>query len=500
MSTFGTAVPNLFVQENRFLSAQPERTPLPLFDASRPLLPSPFWEGHENAIACYWKAWELAFGNLRQPPPGSPLIANFIDTAFNNATFMWDSAFMTMFGRYGHRAFPFQHTLDNFYARQHRDGYISREIRIADGSEAFERYDLASTGPNVLPWAEWEYYRAFGDKARLAAVFPVLAAYTQWFRNYRSWPDGTYFSCGLGTGMDNQPRQPRGYDHGWQHGHMAWIDITLQQIFAEKILLQMAAELGRTGDAADFAEETTRLTRIVNDLLWDEETGFYFDRFRDGRLSGVKTIGAYWALLARAVPPHRLARFIAHLENPAEFNRPHRVPSLSADHPEYDLRAGDYWRGGVWAPTNYMVLRGLTCAGADTLAHAIGLNHLQNVVSVFEETGTVWENYAPESSAHGDPAKPDFVGWTGLSPVAILLEYVLGLRPDASRNELVWDIRLTEAHGMESYPFGTGTTLHLRCAARRSAAEEPRIEISGNRPVTLICRWNGGEKTVAFQP
>jgi hypothetical protein len=81
-------------------------------------------------------------------------VSNFIDTAFNNCLFMWDSAFILLFaryrthththtartarteyafvlmnavaspaGRYGSRAFDFQRTLDNFYAKQHPDGY-----------------------------------------------------------------------------------------------------------------------------------------------------------------------------------------------------------------------------------------------------------------------------------------------------------------------------------------------------------------------------------------
>jgi hypothetical protein len=32
---------------------------------------------------------------------------------------------------------------------------------------------------------------------RLRKVFPVLLAYHKWLRKNRSWPDGSYFSCGL---------------------------------------------------------------------------------------------------------------------------------------------------------------------------------------------------------------------------------------------------------------------------------------------------------------
>lgn len=49
----------------------------------------------------------------------------------------------------------------------------------------------------------------------------------------------------------------------------------------------------------------------------------------------------------------------------------------------------------VWAPTNYMVLRGLTQVGKDDLAADIGRNYHENIVKQFEDTGTLWENIAP---------------------------------------------------------------------------------------------------------
>lgn len=500
MSPRFTAVPNPFVAENVFLTQSADRPTLPVFSEAKAFLPHPFWAGHQDAMDCYWKAWELAFRNLRQPTQGSPLIANFIDTAFNDATFMWDSAFMSMFGRYGHRAFNFQRTLDNFYSRQHLDGYICRQIAVKDGKDAFESGDVSSTGPNILPWAEWEYYCNFGDKDRLAQVFPPLVAYTQWFRKYRTWPDGTYFSSGWGCGMDDQPRVPPGYHESFDHGHLSWIDTTLQQILANRVLLRMAEELGRTAEIADMQEEVETLSRFVNTHLWDEQAAYYFDRRRDGSLSGVKTIGAYWAMLAEMIPQERIDAFIGHLKNTAEFNRPHRVPTLSADHPKYEPKTGRYWLGGVWAPTNYMVLRGLTQVDEHALAHEIALNHLQNVIEVFKQTGTLWENYAPESASQGSPAMPDFVGWSGLPPIAVLFEYAFGLRPEAAQHTLIWDVRLLEAHGVENYPLGPGTLLNLRCSERDSATQEPAIEATANQPVTLLLKWGRGEKTLHIRP
>jgi glycogen debranching enzyme len=320
-------------------------------------------------------------------------------------------------------------------------------------------------------------------------------SYYQWFRDYRSWPDGSYWSCGWGCGMDNQPRVLSGGIHAanFSHNHMAWIDATLQQILSGRLLLAMSRELSRERDTSDVAAEVAYLTRFVNERMWNEDLNFYCDRFRDGTLSNVQSIGAYWALLAGVLPPERLQSFIAHLRDSRKFNRPHRVPSLAADTPEYCAQ-GDYWLGGVWAPTNYMIQRGLTEVGEDELAHEIAVNHHCNVVEVFSRTGTLWENYAPESVVPGEPARPDFVGWSGLPPIAVLFEYVFGLRADVPARKLIWDVRLLEEHGVQQYPFGADGVLDLRCLRRDSPMQEPQIEWSATVSVELCVRWQSGNK------
>jgi glycogen debranching enzyme len=491
------------VEQNAFVRMPQDDVPPPSFEDAWDSLPQPFWEGHVGAIDCYRGAWELAFSNLRRPEPESGFVASFIDTAFNDCLFMWDSAFILLFARYGRRAFDFQRTLDNFYARQHPDGFICREIGTFDGKDRFERFDAASTGPNVMPWTEWEHYGATADRERLGQVFPVLVSYHRWLRRHRTWRDGTYWTSGLGSGMDNQPRfpgRPAG-DIGWPerltyHGHAVWIDACLQQILSADLLLRMADTLGRSEEVADLREERDRLSLTVNERLWNENTAFYYDELADGTLSDVQTVGAFWALLAGVVPQERISSFVGHLEDPERFGRPHRVPSLSADHQEYDP-GGGYWLGGVWPPTNYMVLRGLDRAGYNDLAHEISREDLDHVIGVFQQSGTLWENYAPERTAPGNRAKDDFVGWSGLAPVAGLFEYVFGLRADAFSGRLLWDVRLLENHGVQRYPFGRDGVLDLSCATRSSATQEPKIQVSSTVPLELVIRWEGGERTVA---
>ncbi len=487
------------VKENRFIGGEPDRSFPKNLPECRDLLPEPFWEGHETAIDCYWKAWDLAFRNLTRVQTGNGFVAPYIDTAFNDCLFMWDSAFIVMFARYGARAFDFQRTLDNFYAKQHGDGFISRELREWDGLDRFHRFDPVSTGPDILGWCEWEYFLSFGDRKRLAEVFGPLLAYHRWMRRYRTWPDGSYWSSGWGCGMDNQPRVPEGYDERWEHGHMSWIDATAQAALSARVLVEMANVLGRSADVAAECSETKQLADYINHNMWNETTRFYADRLRDGTVVATRTVGAYWALLAGVVAPERLSAFVAHLDDEESFKRPHRVPSLPADDPAYNPR-GEYWRGSVWPPTNYMILRGLTASGFDDLAAQIGFNHHENVVETFVKTGTVWENYAPEAAGRGSESRGDFVGWGGLGPIAVFFEYVIGLRPDVADNRLVWDVRQRDAHGVRRYPFGAEGVVDLSAAKRSKPSEKPRIDITSNVAFTLEVRWEGNTEILEVQP
>ena len=479
--------------ENIFGMRRAAPAPLPAYDPDR--LPRLVADEHPGWVAAYDYAWVTAFAHLRQPVPEFGFVASYIDTAFNECTFLWDSCFMTIFGRYGHHVFPFIGTLDNFYARQHPDGFICREISTQTGADRFTPHDARSTGPNVFAWAEWLQYQFSGDRDRLEAVFPVLVAYHRWLGDWRTWPGGGLWTSGLGSGMDNQSRVP---DSQWHHRHHTWVDATMQQALNCRLLVRIGEIVGQTAYHAGLEAEFQALEDFVNARMWNEASGFYHDIAPDGKPSPVKTVGAYWGLLAGIVPGDRARRLIAHLTDPATFCRPHRVPSQSADSPGYRPDGG-YWLGGVWSPTNYMVLHGLLAHGALDLAHAIACEHVEHVARVFEETGTLWENYAPEFPGPSRPAKPNFVGWTGLSAIGVPIEFAIGLRREDD-GALLWDIRLAERHGVVRYPLRSGQMADLICERRARPDAPPRLTVRVPERLTLRVRWSGGAHAWDLNP
>jgi hypothetical protein len=487
------------VTENEYRIAKPVMLEPESFEKAKTVLPNPVWEGHAKEIEMYWKAWEIAVGNIKQVQEGSGFVSPYLDIAYNGNIFMWDASFMMMFARYGYRYFPFQHSLDNFYAKQHPDGFICREIK-ADGADCFERYDPVSTGPNLLPWAEMAYYKQYGDIDRLHKVFPVLCAYNKWLKLNRTWPSGAYWSSGWGTGMDNMPRVPSKYNPIYSHGHMVWLDACLQQLYVADILLEMGFYLERWQEIEEFEDEIKMLTQYIRKNLWDEQTGFLYDQYADGSLSATQGIGAFWALYTNVLDKPQLDRMVQALKNPKTFNRPHRVPSLAADHPKYNPR-GRYWQGGVWPGTNYMVITGLDRKGYTALAKEIAANHFNQVLEVYRNTGTFWEYYAPEAAEPGFMARKDFVGWTGLPPIAIFIEYVLGIRSNYSENKITWDVTQKEAHGIERYPFGPDGLITFQVKKRTSTDDTPAITVESNVAFELTVLWGKGQqKTVSVNP
>ncbi len=484
-----------WVRRNEFLHDTYVRSPVPYYYEDRHLLPQPLWRGHDTIIRMYYYAWEVAFANFIRPNRESRFIADFVETAFNSHLFMWDSAFITLFCRYVHRLFPAIRTLDNFYAKQHNDGYICRQIIEVDGTDVYAENDPDSTGPNIMAWAEWLHYQHYGDKERLQKIFPPLYAYHLWYRRYRAWPDGTYFATGWSSGMDNSARIP---DSEHYHQHWSWLDATAQQALDARTLAWIAELCGQPEEASSLHAEYEQLHGLVNDKFWDDAEGFYYDRPPSGVLGPNKAISSYWALLADLVPPDRLDRFVSHLDDPRSFKRSHRVPTLAANASGYSS-GGAYWLGGVWAPTNYMVVRGLCEHGYRDLAHDISLNHVLNMQQVFRDTQTIWENYAPDEIRRGNLSRPRFVGWSGLGPVAMLIENVIGVEVNSPANMVTWDLRLPEPHGVYQLAFDEDTTTTLRCSAA-GADGRRAIHIRSDSHYRLVVSYQAQNYDFAITP
>lgn len=501
------------------------------YEEALPHLPVPVLAAHPLWESCYQYAVKVLYRNTHTPAQGSGYVSNFVDAAFNKDIFLWDTCFMTMFCNLFHPYIPGICSLDNFYCKQFDDGEIPREM-VRDTGKDFLPWvnayhaplysffhnhygfrGLASVGdlpyealykPNlgrtvepppyltldnlnhpILGMAEWESYLQTGDVDRLALVFEPLWHYYQAFRKHLRHASGLYVTDW--ASMDNSTRN--------QYLGMG-VDISCEMVMLAHNLQDIMAELEKAGRPVADAEtrraalerEAAETTEAIQRWMWDEETGFFYDVRDDMTRAPVKTAAAFWALISGVATPAQQQRLYGWLNDPATFCRVHRVPVLAADEPGYDPRGG-YWRGSVWAPINTMVVLGLERCGNHALAREIARNDLSVLAQVFEQTGTIWENYPPDLISSADSDHPDMVGWSGIAPILFLMEYAVGLRVEGPDHRLCWEL---EPEYLAAGPVGCdrywfcGQTADFR-AQRCDGGIQITIRTEGQFPLLLRC-------------
>jgi hypothetical protein len=497
---------------------------LPNYIETKNLLPSPIYDENPLWVESYWKTWEIAFKNFHEPAAGSGFVSQYIDAAFNSNIFLWDTAFMTMFLNVAHTLTPGIASLDNFYVKQHSTGEICREINRTSGIDfepwqnnenvplfsrwGFNEYsnqnrvdviykDRAVPVPNpkltldalnhpILAWAELESFKWTGDIERLKIVHQTLIKYYEALKKYICQGNGLYITDW--ASMDNSPRNICLAEGG------SGIDISSEMVLFARNLSEISAILGYEKDAKNFNEEADTLAAIINTKMWDNEKNFYFDLTIDEEFCPIKTIAAYWTLISKTATPDRAKYLVSQLTNPNTFGRLHPVPTLAADEKGY-FPQGGYWSGAVWIATNTMVIKGLEAYGYNELAEEIADKHIDAMARVYKKTGTIWENYSADSikeGTHSDgaPVVKDMVGFSGVTPILLFIEYGIGLKPNAPLNELDWKITSNKRTGCERFRFN-GYLIDL---VAEPTDDEIKITIQSGGEFLLKVIGNGREQ------
>ncbi|MEP6683623.1 MAG: trehalase family glycosidase [Parafilimonas sp.] len=535
-------ISKLFAQQDKQgmyyskISAQPAS--IPSWSSAKNILPSPVYDEDTLLVATYWKAWELAFKHFNKPTSESGFISPFIDAAFNDNIFLWDTGFMTMFCNYGYPAVPGICSLDNFYIKQHESGEICREIVRKTGKDyqpwvdtenapLFSRwgYDISNNQlqkvnikyvnrtlptPNpvltldgmdhpILAWAEWESYLVTGDKERLFRIWAPLLKYHEAFDKYLKQGNGLYMTDW--ASMDNSPRNLLLKSGG------TGIDISSEMILFDLNMADIASATGKLKEAKMFKKEAAALSTLINQKMWNEKQQFYTDLTVDEKQGDIKTVAGYWTLLAKVASPQRAAMLVNQLKNPATFGTINPVPTLAADEKGFSS-SGNYWCGSVWAPTNTVVIRGLENYGYNKEAYTIAMKHLHLVAEVYKKTGTIWENYSPDSTTYGlhedgTSVKNDFVGWSGIGPIMYLIEYAIGIKANAQQNEIYWTIRSSSKTGCSNFHFNHHV-VNLMATPMDEQGKKMKIQVQSDgafkmaitrNDISSVCYIHSGSNT-----
>jgi len=467
-------------------------------NTSESSLPKLICDAHPGWISLHEAAWRIAASRVEHPalPGWKPQLCCMPDSGI---IWLWDSCFMQFFAHYGNGTVPVMANLDNLYRLQREDGFIAMAYTIESEAPAYgERIN-----PPLLAWTELNHWKFSGDDTRIPAVLPRLIRYFDWIKANRRRASGLYwFEDSGSSGMDNSPRSGYAARH-LDGSDICHVDLAAQQALSAKSIAAMARHVGDTALAERFGQEHSDIVSLLDRYHWDSKTGFYYDVFNRNspedyhNFLNHKTAASFWPLLADCCNGEQTDALLQHLLNPEEFWTLHPVATLSKDDPNFHSTGG-YWLGGVWAPINYMLAKALKKQGRPEIARRLAVAHLEAMHKVFENSDYpgIWEAYAP-GSFHPSTRKPlltpksdmmvrpDFVGWSGLGPIALLIEDILGFEFDAVENRIIWNLQTDGRHGIENLQFAGG---RVSLIAAETTNGSRVVSVITEKPVTIRIR------------
>ena len=277
----------------------------------------------------------------------------------------------------------------NNLAAQQSDGLVpgciwTREEEPSWGSQ--------KAHPPLWPVVVQDYADQTGSTGLIARCYEPLVRQIRWFENYRrASPAGFYYTDILTrtweSGIDEGIRF-----HDVQPGPFACVDATPHVYGLYERAAAWAEAIGQP--AAEYREKGAGLGRIIQEQLFDAETGFFSDiwALEDPSKRHLAFEGI-WPVVVGAATPEQAARVIdENLLNPERFFSPHPICTVGLRDPLFELRM---WRGPTWNSMTYWAARGCLRYGRPDAAHQLLEKALDASAVQFKRTGTIWEFYHP---------------------------------------------------------------------------------------------------------
>lgn len=156
-------------------------------------------------------------------------------------------------------------------------------------------------------------------------------------------------------------------------------------------LSKMAKALGYEKDAAMFEEAYRQMARRINEKMWCEEDGCYYNLKFDGKLSRKQAPDCFMPLMTGLVPSDRKERLLAILKDEKKFWGEYMIPSIAKDDPAFPNQA--YWRGQIWPPQVLWTYLGLKRSGEAALAWEFANKVGFMLAREWKDKGFTPENY-----------------------------------------------------------------------------------------------------------
>lgn len=261
--------------------------------------------------------------------------------------------------------------------------------------------------PPLLAWAVFANSRFAHRPERLAWALPRLERAMEWIQRERDHNGNGLFEwyieddpdCRSGeSGMDNSPR----FDAAIP---LDAVDFSTYAALDMAYLAAIAFDLGDTARARRWTDAARRTRLAINELLWDDERGLYYDRTMSGQRSDVAAISGLFPLLLDDIPAERVDRLVASIDDPTRFATRAPIPSVAVSDPSWST---DMWRGATWINMNYLVIRGLRHQRRVAAAARLRQRTIELVDRHYRGHGVVFEFY--DSSDRRPPTDCDRKG------------------------------------------------------------------------------------------
>lgn len=279
----------------------------------------------------------------------------------------------------------------NELAGQQADGLIPGIITFnAEGKPWFKNF---KGFPPIWVVSADAYVEASGDSAFLRECLDALRRQIGWFETKRRLPDGGFYYLDVventwESGMDEGVRY-----HPRPRAPAAAVDACSHVYLLYEHAARWARQLGEPHKA--WEQKARELQRLIQERLWDANTGFFYDAWVIGEPAGRKlAFEGMWPVVVGAATPEQARRVIRdHLLNPKEFFAAHPIATVALSDPHFELRM---WRGPAWNCMTMWAARGCLRYGETDGAKRLLERALDATAVQFERTGTIWEFYHPQ--------------------------------------------------------------------------------------------------------
>ena len=361
-----------------------------------------------------------------------------------------DACFSTFFLVYSNKIYPSLPQLDFFYSRQEKNGAIRNTYSLHDGTPVFPEDNPESVGLPLFAWTEYNLFHKLGDKKRIREIMPILEAYFTWLVTTFMDKSGLFHAPLAASGMDNSPRENAKY----------LLDFNLVQALNALYMSELGDILNDKDIAFKYKRHYFSLKTKINQTMWNKEAGFYFDLDKNHKQLQVKTIAAFWSLLAQLPNEEKFDRLLTHLQNANSFGTSHPFPSLATDEPSFD-KDGNGYCGSVFPYLTFMIIKGLEKYSAYELARRSSIQHLYYILNTLhpggKPTGNVYAAYKPTQGGAAvqegkEPPSPAtmYFPYVGLSTISLMIENIVGLYISLPRKTVSWVVPTLEIMGVEN--------------------------------------------------